>query len=172
MTQSLCNAFVTPSVLGNGAATASDNTAAPADPAFTVSIKDNYCTVDAATTAGSAMLSNFRPTYDATVVERLRKVGATLVGKTNLDEFGMGSFTANSFFGRTINPWSFRNCTRVEQFESVLADEAQLLSAGGSSGGAAAALAAGTCIGSDQRIDAWRVTTPSRLSQICHVAHD
>jgi len=89
-----------------------------------VAVKDNHCTRDAATTCASRSLQRFVPPYDATSVARLREAGAIIIGKTNLDEFGMGSSTENSAMRRTCNPWSL---DRVP---------------GGSSGGSAAALAA------------------------------
>ena len=101
---------------------------------MTVAIKDNFCMQGFPTTASSRMLENFIAPYDATVVARLRDAGAVIVGKTNMDEFGMGSASLNSHFGAVRNPLSLKH------------------TAGGSSGGSAAAVAAGMCvaaIGSD-----------------------
>lgn len=99
-----------------------------------IAIKDNICTSDLPTTCASRMLANYRPSWDATVVARLRDAGAVLVGKTNLDEFGMGSTNEFSASGATRNPWDPR------------------VVAGGSSGGSAAVVACGAvpaALGSD-----------------------
>ena len=99
-----------------------------------VAVKDNICTAGIRTTCGSRMLEAFAPSYSAAVTERLEQAGLLLIGKTNMDEFGMGSTTETSAYGPTGHPLDPKR------------------SSGGSSGGSAAAVAAGECfcaLGSD-----------------------
>ena len=110
------NAFVTRCDVGGGEGKLDD---------LTVGIKDNISTEGVETTCGSAVLEGYEPPYDATVVERLKEAGARIVGKTNMDEFGMGTTTETSAHGATRNP--------------VDTDHVP----GGSSGGSAAAIASG-----------------------------
>ena len=98
-----------------------------------IAVKDLFCTKNMPTTAASKILENFNPTYESFVTQKLINEGSLFVGKTNLDEFAMGSATNTSYFGNTINP---------------LSNQDTPLAPGGSSGGSAAAVAADLCLGS------------------------
>jgi aspartyl-tRNA(Asn)/glutamyl-tRNA(Gln) amidotransferase subunit A len=99
-----------------------------------IAVKDMFCTKDVRTTACSHILDNFVPTYESTVTAQLWRDGAVLLGKTNNDEFAMGSSNETSFMGPVISPWRRRGANTP-------------LVPGGSSGGSAAAVAAGLCLG-------------------------
>ncbi len=107
--------------------------------AMPIGVKDNFCTKGVLTTACSKMLQNFVPNYESTVTSKMFEDGGVMIGKTNMDEFAMGSTNANSFFGPVVNPHKAND------------SEVNLVS-GGSSGGSAAAVSANMCsasLGSD-----------------------
>jgi len=99
-----------------------------------IAVKDMFCTADVRTTACSHILDNFVPTYESTVTANLWRDGAMLLGKTNCDEFAMGSSNETSYFGPVISPWRRKGSNTP-------------LVTGGSSGGSAAAVAANLCLG-------------------------
>ena len=110
-----------------------------------LSIKDNIATRGIRTTAGSKVLEDCVPDFDATVVARLREAGAVILGKTNMHEWANGGTTINPFYGTTRNPW---DTERI---------------AGGSSGGSAAGLAASLCLGSLGTDNGGSVRNPASL---------
>jgi aspartyl-tRNA(Asn)/glutamyl-tRNA(Gln) amidotransferase subunit A len=100
-----------------------------------IAMKDLFCTKNIRTTAGSKILENFVPFYESTVSENLLSDGAVILGKSNLDEFAMGSANTTSYFGNVINPWKSKSKKNLD------------LVPGGSSGGSASAVSANLCLG-------------------------
>ncbi|HET9149426.1 MAG TPA: Asp-tRNA(Asn)/Glu-tRNA(Gln) amidotransferase subunit GatA [Alphaproteobacteria bacterium] len=132
------NAYITETPeLAKAQAKEADARLAKGDPrsleGLPIAIKDLFCTEGVKTTAASKILGNFVPPYESTVTAQLKAAGAIALGKTNLDEFAMGSSNATSAFGAVTNPWKRRGDNRP-------------LVPGGSSGGSAAAVAARTCL--------------------------
>lgn len=105
----------------------------------TMAVKDNFCMSGIRTTCASKMLADFIPRYTATVVERLEKAGAIIVGKTNMDEFAMGAGATDSIHGPSKNPWRYKSAEGEQNDDFYIS--------GGSSGGSAVAVASGTCFG-------------------------
>jgi len=118
-----------------------------------LAIKDLFCTKNVRTTAGSRILENFVPPYESTVTRNLWNAGAVMLGKTNMDEFAMGSSNENSWFKPVANPWRPRNSNL-----SVVP--------GGSSGGSAAAVAAQLCLGATGTDTGGSIRQPAALSGI------
>jgi len=126
----------------------------------TVAVKDNFCLSGTRTSCASRMLDNFVSPYNATVVQRSINSGGLIIGKTNLDEFGMGSGTTDSYYGPTKNIWRSGikyvlqndNGSNIESYKTDIFTSDSWLIAGGSSGGTAVAIAAGAAsigLGSD-----------------------
>jgi len=118
-----------------------------------LAIKDLFCTRDVRTTAGSRILENFVPPYESTVTQKLWDAGAVMLGKTNMDEFAMGSSNENSWFKPVVNPWRPKNSNRT-------------VVPGGSSGGSAAAAAANLCLGATGTDTGGSIRQPAALSGI------
>ena len=136
----MLNAFVTETperaladAEASDARRAAGEAAGPLD-GIPIAVKDLLCTEGVATTAASRILEGFVPPYESTVSGNLRKAGSVLLGKTNLDEFAMGSSSETSHSGKVVNPWRRRG-------------DGRNLVPGGSSGGSAAAVAARLCAG-------------------------
>src|SRR5471030_1683102 len=117
-----------------------------------LAIKDLFCTAGIQTTAGSHILEGFVPPYESTVSENLKSAGTVSLGKTNMDEFAMGSANITSYYGNVINPWQ-----RADGKD---------LTPGGSSGGSAAAVAAGLAIAATGTDTGGSIRQPAAFSGI------
>jgi aspartyl-tRNA(Asn)/glutamyl-tRNA(Gln) amidotransferase subunit A len=118
-----------------------------------LAIKDLFCTKGVRTTAGSRILEDFRPPYESTVTQNLWDAGAVMLGKTNMDEFAMGSSNETSYSHPVINPWRPRNSNRE-------------LVPGGSSGGSAAAVAADLCLAATGTDTGGSIRQPAAMTSI------
>jgi aspartyl-tRNA(Asn)/glutamyl-tRNA(Gln) amidotransferase subunit A len=152
------NAFITETPeQANAMAAESDRRLAAGDArrleGIPLAVKDLFCTKHVRTTAASRILENFVPPYESTVTQNLWDAGAVLLGKTNMDEFAMGSSNETSWFKPVINPW------RARQSNADLVP-------GGSSGGSAAAVAANLCLGATGTDTGGSIRQPAALSGI------
>ncbi|MEO1019939.1 MAG: Asp-tRNA(Asn)/Glu-tRNA(Gln) amidotransferase subunit GatA [Pseudomonadota bacterium] len=118
-----------------------------------LAVKDLFCTKDILTTAGSHILDGFDPPYESTVSQKLWSGGAVCLGKTNLDEFAMGSANITSYYGPVTNPWTKK-------------DDPKPLVPGGSSGGSAAAVAARLCLGATGTDTGGSIRQPASFSGV------
>ncbi len=126
---------------------ASGDTTLPLD-GIPIGMKDLFATRGIRTTAASKMLENFIPEYESTVSKKLIDSGSVLLGKTNLDEFAMGTFSKTSYFGAPVNPWQIE----------------KRLTAGGSSGGSTSAVAGGLCMGATGTDTGGSIRFPSAIT--------
>lgn len=152
------NAFVTETAdLARGAAKASDARIAKGEAraleGLPLAIKDLFCTKGVKTTAGSHILDNFIPPYESTITQNLWNAGALMLGKTNMDEFAMGSSNETSYFKPVLNPWRARGSN-------------QNLVPGGSSGGSASAVAANLCLGATGTDTGGSIRQPAAITGI------
>src|SRR5262244_1326190 len=123
-----------------------------------LAIKDLFCTEGVLTTAGSHILDGFKPTYESTVTANLWRSGAVMLGKTNLDEFAMGSSNMTSYYGHVANPW--------RRSSGPKGGDNRPLVPGGSSGGSAAAVAARIALGATGTDTGGSIRQPAAFSGI------